>query len=170
MCFFSEKIGEAGLQNKSKEERRMQDVKVLVSTKETQGHRKSDFCNCEDGELVVFPTECDGEEIDGPCECRRAMVGTNSRLATTTIKVVHCDLTEREFVEKVAECMRVSGWAEFVPEEKFANVCRDEAGQVKQIANAFPEGTVLERRGELFRARRLWSRHTAIDGGTGAQE
>ena len=50
-------------------------MKVLVGTKETQGQRSNDFSWAEDGELVMFGSECDREDVDGTCGCRRAMSG-----------------------------------------------------------------------------------------------
>jgi len=63
-------------------------MKVLVATEETQGHRKTDFCWTEEGELVFFGSECTRETIDGECGCRRSLCGLRTRKATTTFRVV----------------------------------------------------------------------------------
>jgi hypothetical protein len=63
-------------------------MKVLVATEETQGRRPNDFCFTEEGELVLFGSECSRETIDGPCGCRRSLVGVRSGMATTTVRVV----------------------------------------------------------------------------------
>ena len=43
-------------------------------------------CWCEEGELVRFATECDGERVDGRCGCRRSMTGMSTLKATTTVR------------------------------------------------------------------------------------
>jgi hypothetical protein len=52
-------------------------MKLLVSTTETQGQRKNDFCFVPEGEILVFAFECDRDRgnPDGPCGCARSMSG-----------------------------------------------------------------------------------------------
>jgi hypothetical protein len=59
-------------------------MKVFVSTKDGQGIRNNDFSWTNEGELVKFALECDGEKIDGKCGCRRSMSGFDTHKATTT--------------------------------------------------------------------------------------
>ncbi len=47
-------------------------MKVLTATTKTQGARKNDFCFCDEGEMVMLGSECDGETADGSCGCKRA--------------------------------------------------------------------------------------------------
>ncbi|OGV70911.1 MAG: hypothetical protein A2283_22065 [Lentisphaerae bacterium RIFOXYA12_FULL_48_11] len=62
-------------------------MKVLVATRRTQGRRDNDFNFCEEGELLIYGSECDAEAVDGHCGCRRALVGMTSGKATTTFLV-----------------------------------------------------------------------------------
>src|SRR3990167_30247 len=64
-------------------------MKVLVSTRKTQGFRKNDFCFVPEGELVMpdFAGDICGE-TDGECGCGRALSGVLTRKATTTFVVV----------------------------------------------------------------------------------
>ncbi len=128
-------------------------MKVLVATKETQGDRKSDFSYTNEGELVYFGSECDSEEIDGSCGCRRAVCGMESHKATTTMKVAELPLTEDEYKAKYAAYLVSSGW---VKQDDAAGLKEWTDGDVKElhrIATEFPTGAVLERRGDQIQER-----------------
>jgi hypothetical protein len=126
-------------------------LNVLVSTKETQGQRKNDFCFVPEGELMKFGFVCDRDRgrADGGCGCNRSLVGLMSLKATTTVKVVSMEMTKKQFEEK------------YIASEKKAwgTVGIDENGVYRNIdailetANQFPENTVLEYRDEVFYAR-----------------
>ena len=58
--------------------------KVLTATAATQGMRKNDFSHTEEGELVTYGLECDCEQVDGVCGCKRSLVGRSTHKATTT--------------------------------------------------------------------------------------
>ena len=72
-------------------------MKLLVSTRETQGKRASDFCFVPDGEFVVPGHMCGDEKPDDSCGCRRSMVGVYCHKATTTVKVVNSTMSITEF-------------------------------------------------------------------------
>lgn len=125
-------------------------MKILVATKEMQGVRKNDFAWANEGELLTFASECDGEKVDGRCGCRRAMSGLDTKKATTTMKVVdRPDMTVDKLTDLMAASLVAAGWFTKVDAE-----CRELAAMtakdVERIARAFPAGVVLERRGDDF--------------------
>jgi hypothetical protein len=123
-------------------------MKTLVATTKTQGTRKNDFCFVPEGEPVTFGCECDREDIDGQCGCRRSMVGLTCRKGTTTMLVADTDMDRAAFIAALADSIKASGFG--LTAEDFA----PEADEIIRIADYFPVGTVLERRGETFRVRR----------------
>jgi len=123
-------------------------MKVLVATKETQGKRKNDFSYTDSGEPVRFAFECDGESVDGRCGCRRSMCGMNSLKATTTVQVKNEKLSLKEYKSKIQKSLQKGGW------NLTEKIIADEAKELLRIANHFPEGTVLEKRGDGFAARK----------------
>src|SRR4030042_6480117 len=85
-------------------------MKLLTATSETQGQRPDDFMWCTEGEIVKCGTECDGEEIDGQCGCRRSMVGVQCNKATTTMKVVQVDMSKGELIIALRDSYKKGGW------------------------------------------------------------
>ncbi len=122
---------------------------MFVATKETQGERKSDFCFVACGELLRFATECDGERIDGPCGCRRSLVGIQCHKATTTFVVQEAPISEQEFAEKLSSSYAEAGFGNFLTSDD----AREEAMQLMQLASSFPTGCVVEKRGNKFVSR-----------------
>lgn len=110
--------------------------------------KKNDFCFAPEGEPVRFGSQCGGELIDGPCGCKRSLVGMKSHKATSTMKVAQLDQTEDEMMAKLALSLEDSGYSSI--EEDL----RAEVREVVEVANQFPLGTVIERRGSRFIARR----------------
>lgn len=117
-------------------------MKVLVATKELQGQRKSDFCFVDEGEPIVFSS---GH--------RTAMVGVNSRKATTTFKVVEMDLTAEGLVQQVVDSYRRMGMVNPTNEERFKTDALGMAVELKNLAAHFPVGTVVEKAGRSFKER-----------------
>lgn len=132
-------------------------MKVLVATTETQGWRENDFCAAVEDELVLFvPFQCSGGSIDDGCGCRRAMSGSASHRATTTVKVVErTDLSRETYLVLVADSLESQGYIdqELLKKTEVSEWVQDLADDLIRIAAAFPVGTVLERRGELMRVR-----------------
>jgi hypothetical protein len=126
---------------------------VLVATTELQGRRGSDFCHTVEGELVYLGSECDIETIDGGCGCRRSMAGMDSRKGTTTIKVIDpADMTRELLRQLVRAALERGGWLrpEDPSNEDWVSGMTD---YLAEVAESFPAGAVLERRGGVFRER-----------------
>lgn len=119
-------------------------MKVLVATTETQGARVNDFSWTDENELVMFGSECDGEEIDGRCGCRRSLSGVNTRKGTTTFKVVDTEITREELVDTFKRSLEK---AQFTETAKEAEAIAD---GIIEIAESFEAGQILERRGDEF--------------------
>lgn len=123
-------------------------MRVLVATRLTQGTRKNDFFWALEGELVGFAFECDREEVDGACGCKRALGGFESHKATTTVRVIERpDLTIAKLAEAKAASLIAGGWGEIPDVDKLALA---EAHEIARIAKFYPVGAVLERRGDEF--------------------
>jgi hypothetical protein len=125
-------------------------MKLLISTKETQGQRPNDFCYTNPGELVVPGFECDSEhgDPDGVCGCARAMCGLQTRKGTTTAKVEDVHMDVRSFTNLVLFSHNQAG---------FTTLTRTDCEQtVKALLTAiepFPVGAVLEYRAGNFAER-----------------
>ena len=135
-------------------------VKVLVATKETQGQRHSDFSRAKEGELVLSGYECDLERIDGRCGCRRSKVGVETLSSTTTFKVVERNITDAKLIELVRESYRHSGWLLLFSEEEGQYQIETDVAELKRLADSFPIGAILEKRGERIRQRIQQSAHS----------
>ena len=121
----------------------------LVGTKETQGKRKNDFSHTEDGEVLMFGSECDGEKVDGGCGCRRALAGVKTAKATTTMKVA--DVSE-DVIRAGMVGFLVNKWS--FDEAEATEFVNEDIKELHKIAEFFGEGTVLERRGRKFGERK----------------
>lgn len=117
-------------------------MKILVTTRETQGQRESDFFWTKEGELAVLGFVCDTDRVkpggpigdpDGGCGCGRAFIGKTSRKGTTTVKVVERDLDLDAYVDLVGD----QGRAEYLA----------------ATADLHPVGSILEKRGEYIQCR-----------------
>ena len=121
----------------------------LVGTKETQGKRKNDLSHTEDGEVLMFGSECDGEKVDGGCGCRRALAGVKTAKATTTMKVA--DVSE-DVIRAGMVGFLVNKWS--FDEAEALEWVNGDIKELNRVAEFFGEGTVLERRGRKFAERR----------------
>ena len=129
-------------------------MKVIVATDETQGRRNNDFSFTNEGELVRFGTECDGESIDGRCGCRRSMCGVESHKATTTMKVLDIEITREEICQMLNGSNESGGWKDlFKSRDEYMAFVVDEADELIRLANSFDVGDVLERRGSKVQRR-----------------
>lgn len=129
-------------------------MKVLVSTTETQGWRKNDFCHVPEGELVTWATECDGEAVDGKCGCRRAMIGLESRCATTTFKVVDLPMSEVEYSAQLTASLKAGGWDKLFEKNDLRELVAEDQKDLLRMAALFPVGLVIEKRGTKIQVRR----------------
>lgn len=123
---------------------------VLVATKETQGRRKNDYSHATEGEIVTFGMECDRESVDGKCGCKRALVGTESLKATTTMRVEARDLTEAQLAEIVYKGLEKGGWTKIGTEAENRKWAADNAHDLLDVARAFHVGDVVEKRGGTY--------------------
>jgi len=127
-------------------------MNIFVSTKETQGYRKNDFCFVPENEPVRFGSiECD-HSADGKCGCKRSLVGAYCRTATTTFKVVNTPMSKRNFVERMLQSSRDGGWPIDTNKELYSAVY-DDIQEILKIAEYFNDGDILERRGRKIQTR-----------------
>ena len=124
-------------------------VKVLTATTQTQGDRASDFSWCTDGEVVALSVTCSTDRQQGPdggCGCGRSFTGLSSHRGTTTAMVRDIeDYTADDLATAYHGYREAAGWA------------ADGAAmltELTELADYFPDGTVLERRGDEVRARK----------------
>ena len=134
-------------------------MKVLTATRETQGRRDNDFCWAVEGELVIFVTgECSAGFVDDDCGCRRALAGAASHRATTTVKVVERpDLDARAYRALVVDSLESQGFVndELLTDRDVLEWVDDLMDDLIRVAETFPAGTILERRGDFLMARSL---------------
>lgn len=132
-------------------------MKVLVATSKTQGQRENDFHFANEGEVVIFGSECDREAVDGKCGCRRSMVGCESRKATTTFLVVERPIDQAGLETTVRMSLTEGGWVgkEWSDPAADAEWVREDAAELARVAAHFATGTVLEKRGTTFKERRV---------------
>lgn len=130
-------------------------MKVLVSTKETQGQRSNDFTWTNEGELLKYGFECDRESVDGSCGCKRSLVGVTTSKATTTMKVIDLPLTPSDFKLLIVASLKREGWITGETTDKEAEeLYRAATLGLDTVAASFPVGAVLERRGNTFNRRK----------------
>lgn len=127
-------------------------MNIFVSTKETQGHRKNDFCFVPDNEPVLFGFACDCESVDGKCGCKRSLVGAYCHTATTTFKIVNTPMSKRDYVERMIQSSRDAGWPIDKNKELYSAVY-DDIQEILKIAEYFNDGDILERRGRKIQTR-----------------
>lgn len=129
-------------------------MRLLVATLRTQGHREGDFAGCLPGELVMPPVHACDEPVDGPCGCRRSLVGFRSFAATTTVEVVDVPMTIDELCDQVRSSLDAAGLLACVDDAEVADRwVADIAWELVQAGARFPVGAVLERRGRALLAR-----------------
>ncbi len=130
----------------------------LISTKDSQGVRRSDFSWADEGEVVYFSWVCDRDannpNPDGGCGCGRSMVGALTGKATTTFKVAEWTGTVDQYVHHILGAMQDSGWIRSDTDKEAIAEWTENAKEVLRIAGLFPIGTVLEKRGEAIAERR----------------
>lgn len=130
----------------------------LVSTTKTQGQRKSDFCNIEDGELLALPAlECDRDKdnVDGSCGCRRSMMSINGTGATTTMLVMDVPYTREQLIAMYEAMLDRTGWKKLLKDEPFEFIkwVRQDVDGIIETAEFFGELYVIEKRGDEFVSR-----------------
>jgi len=124
-------------------------MKILISTKETQGQRTNDFNYTDPEEPLRFGTDCSHESIDGGCGCRRSMVGAKTHTATTTMKVIESPYTTEEYVRLIKRSITES-WGTISDD-----TIKDTIQELIRIAHSFEIGSIIERRGDTFQVREV---------------
>lgn len=145
---------------------------VLIATNELQGSHPGDYSFTVEGELVTpLVHECATAE---QCGCSRGFPGLASGFATTTAMVVdRHGVTGEDLRAAVFDWMDRSGWIDLFEiaarERADANDATTVAGDdvddliesvidehldcIDEICSAYPEGTVVTRRGTLVTTR-----------------
>jgi hypothetical protein len=96
---------------------------------------------------------CD-EPVDGPCGCRRSLVGFRTHHAATTFEVADLPLTMDELCSLVRASLEEAGWLGCIDEVEVADQwVADIAWELVQAGARFAVGTVLERRGRTLQPR-----------------
>lgn len=129
-------------------------IKILVSTKNTQGWRKNDFCFVPEEQPVWLGFVCDRDKNnpDGSCGCSRSMVGVENLKGTTTFVVAPFNGSIMAFDRIIGAAIEKS--LERPLKESDDDMVSQESSLVIHIASKHDIGTVLERRGDrVFRPR-----------------
>jgi hypothetical protein len=122
----------------------MPPLKVFVATRRTQGRRDNDFAHHDSPELVDLARTCDQDTAESAYGCGRAFTGLSSGKVTTTAEVVERDLTLVQFRNVVHRSLVAAGFDD-APELRRA--AEQSADEMVRIAESWPVGTVVERRG-----------------------
>jgi hypothetical protein len=94
------------------------------------------------------------EPVDGPCGCRRSLVGLRSQQATTTVEVADLPLTMDDLCDDVRAALADAGWLDCIDDPDIAERwVADIAWELVQAGARFGVGTVLERRGRTLQVR-----------------
>ena len=125
-------------------------MKVLVSTSQTQGERDSDFCRVPDGELVIITEPCASgtQNIDGSCGCARCVTGLESRRSTTTFQVALVNISKSELVDQFYSHLK--SWEKICSKKEVRKLATIRVNITLEIADYFPVGAILERRGDEY--------------------
>lgn len=137
-------------------------MKVLVSTKKTQGQRANDFSFVEEDELVMPSWTCSTGYADDNCGCRRDVAGIVIHKATTTMKVVERDITLAQLTKKIESALIESGFRDgdtrtrvILKEKTIAETATARARTITEACERFSVGAVLEYRDGVFSERLL---------------
>jgi hypothetical protein len=122
-------------------------MKLLVATKQGQGKRANDFFWANEGEIVRFGMECDGEEVDGGCGCRRALSGITTAKGTTTMEVAELPIDAKDLTNLMVVSLKLGGWDALVDQAQGL------AQEMLAAAEPFPVGAIVERRGDEIQIR-----------------
>lgn len=127
-------------------------MKILVSTKETQGRRDNDFSFTTPNEWLYLGIPCREAtgHVDDDCGCRRSLVGMDTHLSTTTMRVVDVDANEEHFLERLIEALDDAGWTELFGTAKARIRAETLCSTLLGAAARFDDGAVLEYRDGEF--------------------
>ncbi len=125
-------------------------MKVLVSTRMTQGDRDGDYSWTVDGELVSpIGIVC----ANPKCGCARGFSGLASSRATTTAMVVDREhIGEAELRRAVTDSLERGGWFEWATPEGRTNMIEGTVEAIIDVTRSFSVGTVIRRDGDWISA------------------
>lgn len=138
-------------------------MRILIATNELQHTAPGDYSFTVEGEIVT-PVVAPCARPDD-CGCGRGFPGLASGRATTTAMVVDRPfITPDDVRDAVEDWLERGGWFDLLADSDEADEIIDElldehVGAIAEVSAAFEPGTVLERRGDLVRARSI--RHAA---------
>jgi hypothetical protein len=96
---------------------------------------------------------CD-EPVDGPCGCRRSLVGFRTQAATTTVEVADLPLTMDGLCDAVRTALTDAGMLACIDDADIAERwVTDIAWELVQAGARFGVGAVVERRGRTLQVR-----------------
>jgi len=78
------------------------------------------------------------------------MVGLKCHKATTTFKVAASEMKASEYANAICQSLIDGGWGEL---EGLKDMANSDAIELAHIAEFFPVGTILEKRGRKFQTR-----------------
>ena len=138
---------------------------VLIATNELQGIDPGDYAHTVEGELVTpLATDCASGER---CVCNRGFPGLASGHATTTAMIVERPgVTEDDLRDAVYDWLDRGGWIDLLEQtaqeraartgnevddvdEIIVDMIDEHVDTIAQVCVAYPEGTVVIRRGDL---------------------
>ena len=128
-------------------------MKILVCTSEGQGARDNDFCWTNEGEAALVGERCDSHEkgsVDGSCGCGRALMGLETRKASTTVRVAEVDFDHEVFKQRIRTSTIKAGFGDLGDE-----YLEEMATYMEEQANRWPVGTVVELREKGLQERQV---------------
>lgn len=118
-------------------------IKVLVSTRATQGYRKDDYCWVPDGELLM-PT-VGGFDLHDEPEGPISFVGIEGYKSTTTFTVAEVDMTPEEYADKVYARV-INAWPMFKGDANIKKEIRAQSMTMLKVVAGISIGVPLEMR------------------------
>ena len=128
-------------------------MKVLVATTQTQGQVAGDYTWTVKGELVLAEPvlACSNPR----CGCDRGFPGLASARATTTALVVdRPDISRHDLATAVEAALDRQGWLRRLSYIEIAELIDEHVQLIEFVTQVLRPGTVVERQGGEFRARR----------------
>jgi len=128
-------------------------MKVLVTTRRTNGLVEGDYDWTVPGELawVTMPCDSDLADPEGRCGCGRGFGGLMSHRATTTVEVKDLPITLEELREALRTSLTDQGWLS--PRQTATDqvaLLQEVLADVRDIAAHFRVGDVVRRRNYEF--------------------
>ena len=125
---------------------------VLVAAAEQT--MPGDYAWTVEGELVHLPlADCDCPD----CACSRAFVGVASLRSTSTVRVADLDISRDDYWQVIRDSLSAAGWAVPGDPECPPGMNLDSYIELHlEVAENWPEGTIIERVGD-----QLWARSHA---------